>query len=99
MPISKFTTPIQAVPLTPKPRLPIKEIMSTLDRLTQSQEQGMIARSKFDLLRAQVNEQVLDREVARLGLAFLQEVGHLLGDVFSGIVDPLVLLGGVNHPP
>ena len=62
MPVSKFTTPIQAVPLTPKPRLPVKEIMATLDRLTQSQEQGMIAKSKFDLLRSQLNEQVLDVE-------------------------------------
>ncbi len=62
MAISKFTQPIRASAITPRPRVNLGIVSQTLDRLSGQQREGEEARTKFQLLGQELRKNVIPGE-------------------------------------
>ena len=83
MAISKYTTPVQSIARTPAPRLNLQLISNTLNKLTDSQNQGVEAKSKFELARKVAEQQMLPEDRERLAPVFAkydQKLGSMAQD-------------------
>lgn len=62
MAISKFTQPVRASAITPRPRVNLGIVSQTLDRLSGQQREGEEARTKFQLLEQELLKNVIPGE-------------------------------------